>query len=147
MKTFKDTADREWTIDMTIGAIKRVKDLYNVDLLSLDKPESEGSEPLLTRLGIDIALLIDVVYGLIKPQADKEKVDAQTFGEALGGDSVKDAMNAFYDELVNFFQSLGRNDIVEAIRAQQKMIQVMVDRVSNTLKQVDLEKLADEHNL
>ena len=33
MKTFKDNADRSWTIEVNVATVKRVRDLVGVDLL------------------------------------------------------------------------------------------------------------------
>ena len=67
MKSFTDNAGRTWTLSLTLGAAERVKALVDVDLL---EPCDAGDPPLLTRLGTEVALLCDVIFALIKPQAD-----------------------------------------------------------------------------
>ena len=98
MKTFKDKDGRDWQIELTIGAARRVRDLLGVNLLELDK----GDPPLLTQLGTDEMLLVDVIYCLIKPQADAAEVTDEMFGCSLDGEAVWSACNAFYAELIDF---------------------------------------------
>ncbi|HPD17393.1 MAG TPA: hypothetical protein PLE19_20845 [Planctomycetota bacterium] len=135
MKTFTDTAGRTWTITLTIDAAKRVKSLLDVNLLELEA----GDPPLLTRLGTDVILLCDVIFALVKPQADAAGVSDQEFGAALGGDAVLAAQTAFYEELVDFFRKLGRGDLAKAVDAQRRMIDLAVARIETRLDKLDLE--------
>ena len=135
MKTFTDNAGRTWTVSLTIDAAKRVKGLLNVNLL---EPEA-GSPPLLTRLGTDVILLCDVVFALIKPQADAAGVTDEQFAAALGGDVILAAQTAFYEELVDFFRKLGRTDLAKAVDAQRRMIDLAVRRIETRIDRLDLE--------
>lgn len=133
MKTFTDNAGKVWTLVLTINSAKRVKSLLGINLL---EPEA-GEPPLLTRLGTDEILLCDVLYCLIKPQADALGVTDEMFGQALGGDVILAAQNAFYDELVDFFQKRGRTDRARAAQTQQKMIHLAIERITNNLAKID----------
>ena len=135
MKTFTDTAGRTWTIALTIDAAKRVKSLLDVNLLELEA----GDPPLLTRLGTDVILLCDVIFALVKPQADAAGVSDQEFAAALGGDVVLAAQTAFYEELVDFFRKLGRGDLAKAVDAQRRMIDLAVARIETRIDKLDLE--------
>ncbi|MFO7958999.1 MAG: hypothetical protein R6X33_18085, partial [Candidatus Brocadiia bacterium] len=75
MHTFTDNEDRTWTLKLTLGSAERVKALVGVDLLEPCLPgearEGDADDPpLLTRLGTEVALLCDVIFALVKPQAD-----------------------------------------------------------------------------
>jgi hypothetical protein len=140
MKTFTDGAGRNWNLAMNIGSIKRVRDLLNVNLV---EPEV-GDPPLLTKLGTDIILLIDVIYALIKPQADSLNVSDTDFAMALGGETIKAATEAFYGELVDFFQKLGRQDKAKAAAIQQKMINLAVARMEKKIDQMKVEEVIDQ---
>jgi len=142
MKTFTDTAGRTWTLALTIDAAKRVKSLLDVNLLELDLPAGKagaGDPPLLTRLGTDVILLCDVIFALVKPQADAAGVSDQEFAAALGGDVVLAAQTAFYGELVDFFRKLGRGDLAKAVDAQRRMIDLAVARIETRIDKLDLE--------
>jgi len=135
MKTFTDTAGRTWTIALTIDAAKRVKGLLDVNLLELES----GDPPLLTRLGTDVILLCDVIFALIKPQADTAGVTDEQFGAALGGEAILAAQTALYEELVHFFRGLGRSDLAKAVEAQRRMIDMAVARIETRIDKLDLE--------
>jgi len=135
MKTFTDTAGRTWTIALTIDAAKRVKSLLDVNLLELEA----GDPPLLTRLGTDVILLCDVIFALVKPQADATGVTDEEFGRALGGEAILAAQTALYEELVDFFRKLGRGDLAKAVDAQRRMIDLAVARIETRIDGMDLE--------
>lgn len=140
MKTFIDSASRTWTILLTINAVKRVRDLLGINLL---EPEA-GDPPLLTRLGTDEILLCDVIYCLVKPQADEKGVTDEEFGAALGGQAILAAQKAFYEELIDFFHQRGREDRVKAVTTQQKVIDLAVQRAGAKIDGVDIEKELDK---
>jgi len=125
MRAFTDSAGRAWTLSLTLDAAKRVKSLLGVNLLELDK----GDPPLLTRLGTDVILLCDVVFAILKPQAEAAGVTDEQFGAALGGDAILAAQTAFYEEMVDFFQKLGRADLAKAVEAQRRIIELEIRRM------------------
>lgn len=140
MKTFTDTEGRVWEISLTISTIKRVKSILDVDLLALEV----GEPALLTRLGIDVVLLCDVIFVLIQSQAVECEVTDEEFGAALGGDAILNAQTAFYEELVDFFRGLGRKDLVKAVKTQQKIIGLVIKRIESKISQIDLDAAIEE---
>lgn len=155
MHTFKDTEDRTWTLKLTIGAVKRVRSLVKVNLLDpldharqLSGKRHHPRPPLVTRLQIDPALLIDVIFVMIKPEADRLEVTDEQFGEAMGGDAAYDAYLAFMAEWRDFFRRLRRQTEEKAIEANLAMVKedderraAMVPRVTETaLKAVERER-------
>jgi hypothetical protein len=135
MRTFTDSAGRTWTVSLTIDAAKRVKGLLDVNLLELEA----GDPPLLTKLGTDVILLCDVIFAIVKPQADAAGVTDEQFGAALGGEVILAAQTAFYEELVDFFRKLGRTDLAKAVDAQRRMIDLAVRRIETRIDRLDLE--------
>lgn len=135
MHAFKDKDGREWQVNLTIGDAKRVKNLLDVNLL---EPEA-GDPPLLTRLGTEEILLCDVIYCLVKPQADDRNISDEQFGIALGAAEILQAQEAFYAEWLDFFRGRGRNDRIKAIEAQQRMINLAVQKVEQEIDKIDLE--------
>ena len=135
MKTFTDTAGRTWTLALTIDAAKRVKGLLDVNLLELEA----GDPPLLTKIGTDVILLCDVIFALVKPQADASGVTDEQFAAALGGETILAAQTALYEELVGFFRGLGRADLAKAVDVQRRMIDLAVRRIETRIDKLDLE--------
>lgn len=137
MKTFTDSAGRTWTLAMNVAAAKRVKGLLGVDLLQLEA----GSPPLITRLGTDVILLCDVLYALVAPQAETSGVSDEQFGQALGGDAILAAQRAFWEELVDFFHRLSRDDVVGVITKQRTAIELAVSRVAQEIGALSAERM------
>ena len=138
MKQFSDNKDRAWSISLTIDAVKRVRDLLGVNLLDIES----GEPPLITRLATDEILLCDVIFCLIKPQADSQEISDSEFGQSLGGDAILAAQQALYQELVDFFQQRGRTDRAHALTKQQKVITKAIAYATAQVDAIDLEKLA-----
>jgi hypothetical protein len=124
MRTFKDNAGREWTVEINVAALKRVRSLVGVDLMQVIEGE------LIEKLIRDPVLLCDVVYAVCKPQADLRTptVGDEEFGKAMAGDAIDAATTAVLEELVSFCPSptdranLGRvlkgaRDVMEKARA------------------------------
>jgi len=96
MTHFIDTKGRKWTLDVTVAAIKRVRSLAGVDLLAiLDKGE-------IPSILLDPIRLVDVLFALVKPQADSLNISDEQFGEAMAGDCIAAAGEAFVEGLVRF---------------------------------------------
>lgn len=99
MKSFTDNAGRDWTVEVNVSALKRIKSLTGTDLLEA----IDG--PLVERLIRDPVLLCDVVYAACKPQADERGVSDEDFGRAMAGDAIDRATAALLEELVAFCPS------------------------------------------
>ncbi|MBU0639329.1 MAG: hypothetical protein KKB50_10730 [Planctomycetes bacterium] len=99
MKTFTDNAGRTWTVAINVDAIKRVRDLLEVDLLEV----LDGK--LIEKLYRDPVLLCDVVYAACKPEADAKGVTDEDFGRAMAGDAIEHATKALLEDLVGFSPS------------------------------------------
>ncbi len=95
MRTFQDSAGRTWTIAVTVDVVKRVRDLLKEDLLDIER--------VFPRLLLDPILLCDVVYCVVKPQADAERITDVDFARAMAGDVIAHAKAALVEELVDFF--------------------------------------------
>lgn len=101
MRTFKDNQNREWTVEITVAAIKRVRGLAGVDLMEV----LEGSNGLIEKLVRDPVLLCDVIYAACKPQADERQITDEAFGASMAGDAIEHATAALLEELVDFCPS------------------------------------------
>ena len=107
MKTFRDTAGREWAITVDVGAIKRVMkapieyfgEPLKVNLLALVEPDSA----LLKRVVEFPPLVADIAYALLKPQCDEKQVSDEDFGKSLGGDVLEKVLDLILEETVDFF--------------------------------------------
>ena len=139
MKTFKDKANRNWTIGINLATAKRLRDTLNVDLL---QPEI-GDPPLLTRLGTDEILLGEVLCCLLSDQFDANKTDADDVMAAFDGQTLLAAQEAFYEDLVDFFRGRGRTDRAKAVAKQAEMIAATVARVEQKIDEIDIDEMID----
>lgn len=137
MKAFKDTDGREWTLDLNVTVIKRVKGLLAVNLLAL----SAGEPPLITRLGTDVCLLCDVLFAIVKPQADAQNVSDEQFGSALGGDVILAAQRALYAEMIDFFRRLGRAELATAVEKQNEVMVLAVQAAQAKIHALDIDTM------
>lgn len=128
MRAFKDNSGREWSIEITVAAIKRVRGLAGVDLMEV----LEGSSGLIEKLVRDPVLLCDVIYAACKPQADERQVSDEAFGASMAGDAIEHATAALLEELVDFCPSprdranLGR--VLKATREVMEKARDVVER-------------------
>ena len=139
MHSFKDNAGNSWDVEITIGSVKRVRSLLDVDLLNLDS----GDPPLLTRLG-EIELLCDVIFALLKPQADERNITDEEWAAGMGGEAILSAQGAFYAELADFFLGLGQKHLATAVTTQKRMVEAAVEAAEARLAEVDVEKEVGE---
>jgi hypothetical protein len=119
VQKFTDKNGKEWTIEISIGSVRRVKAMLGIDLLDI----SGGN--VLESIASDPMRLCDVVYCLCKPEADAAGVDDYTFGEGLGGDAIESAANALIEDLISFFPSRQRAILRKALaiaRSQQEQL-------------------------
>ena len=122
MKSFTDNKGRAWEIVVTVATVKRVRGLCKVDLNSiveLDKNNKPSAE-LLERLSSDPVLLVDVLYAICKPQADKLGVSDEDFGEAMAGDAIEHATTALLEEVIDFFPEAKRMVMRKILSASRK---------------------------
>ena len=145
MKTFKDNADRTWTVTVNVDAIKRVRSLLGVDLMEA----VEGK--LIERLIGDPVLLCDVIYCVCKEDADAKGITDEEFGRAMAGDAIELATTALLEELVDFFPQGKRQLLRKALAKLETLQETMLAVVSKRLDspefdaqlQAELRKLGD----
>jgi hypothetical protein len=140
MKTFKDSTGREWVISLTLGSAMKVKSKFaNLDI-DLLQPEA-GDPPLLTRLGTDEMLLAEVICALLESQFEKHNVTEDDVREAFDGQALLAAQKAFYEELVDFFQSRGRIDRANAVAKQTALFGLATKEAARQINEVDVDAI------
>lgn len=98
MHSFTDNKGRVWEIDINIAAARRVKSLVGVNIVALYENKFERLAGLLS----DPIAICDVIFAIVKPEADRQGVTDEQFGEAMAGDSIEQAAEAFYRAIVDF---------------------------------------------
>lgn len=141
MKTFVDNAGRTWTVAVNVDAVKRVRDLAQVNLLEVI---GGGEGKLLEKLIGDPVLLCDVIYALCKPEADAKSITDADFGRAMAGDAIDGATTALLEELVDFFPQGRRRVLSKALEKLRKFEKAALDAVEVRLESPELERRLKE---
>ena len=108
MKTFKDSAGHEWQVQINTNAIKRVRDTAGVNLVDIMGGDLYG------KMLLDPVLVVDIAYGVCKPEADARKLTREDFNACLCGDAIADARTAILEDLVDFFPNPVRGSLKSA---------------------------------
>ena len=140
MRSFKDNAGRQWSVEINVAALKRVRGLTGTDLMQV----IEGT--LIEKLIRDPVLLCDVVYAICKPEADTRTppVSDEEFGKAMAGDAIEAATTAVLEELVSFCPSpRDRANLGRVLQATTKVMERARDLVQKKLDSGELDRLAD----
>ena len=139
MKSFNDAAGRTWTLSLNLGTAMAVRDKLGIDLL---QPE-QGDPPLLTRIGTDEILLGQVVFALLEKQFQAQNITEADVYAAFDGQTIMAAQTAFYEELINFFQSRARPDRAKAVQKQMNLITAATKAAETTIDGLDINKAID----
>jgi len=138
MRSFKDNQGRQWSVEINVTAIKRVRGLTGEDLMQV----IEGT--LIEKLIRDPVLLCDVVYAICKPEADTRSVSDEEFGKAMAGDAIEAATTAVLEELVGFCPSpRDRANLGRVLQATRKVMDRARDLVEKKLDSGEMDRLAD----
>ena len=106
--------------------------------MDLLRPE-DGDPPLLTRLGTDEMLLGEVLCALLEGQFEAQKVTAEDVRAAFDGSTLLAAQTAFYEELISFFRSRGRQDRATAVEKQMALIDAAVKAIETRIEGLDVD--------
>ena len=142
MRSFRDNAGRQWSVEINVAALKRVRGLTGTDLMQV----IEGT--LIEKLIRDPVLLCDVVYALCKPEADTRSVSDEDFGKAMAGDAIEAATTAVLEELVGFCPSpRDRANLGRVLQATNRVLDKARDltekRIETLTSEGELDKLVN----
>lgn len=140
MHQFTDTQGRAWQIVLNLGTALGVKTALDVDLLA---PEA-GEPPLITRLTTDEFLLGSVICQLLARQMEAYKLTEADVLAAFDGATLLAAQEAFFAELVGFFQSRGRLDRAAAVTKHAALMQAAIRTAHSRVEAIQEEKVVGE---
>ena len=136
MKTFRDAQGREWTIEVNVTALKRVKDATGVDLTKVIDPGAD----VISRLADDVFLLFDVVCALLKPQLERHGLSAEEFGAGLDEDATEKAATALFEGIIDFFREEKRTLLKRAFsKVKAAAEKTQNEAINRAMKEVESE--------
>lgn len=137
MPQFTDINGRDWQLRITVADVRRVRDATGIDI---GKILDKDCQPL-DDLASDVCKMVDVLYVLCKPQADKLGMTDEQFGESLAGDCIEHACYALLEAIAYFFPSRQR-DLVLTMLAMTKQSQETAEKaLTDMLSRSDLQEL------
>jgi len=137
MGKFVDSQGRDWTLAVDIVGVKRVKNAVGVDLLS----DVEAAQK---QLADDVVLLVDVLYLLVKPQADERKVSDEDFGRSLKGEPIENATLVLMQEIADFFPPRKRAALRMLLEKSQVLEEKALELLQARIDSLDPERLVQE---
>lgn len=150
-KKFQDDLGRHWTVDITVGTLKRVKAAvgFSFDDLVSDAPKKknhaeaaeEAVRPLRTFLDDD-ARFSDVLFAIVGSQ--NPDIDQGKFDDGMGGLALSLSKMSFVQALHDFFQkSPPKRMLVRGIMEQMQMMK----RAETTANKKLAELMANQPNV
>lgn len=142
MSSFKDGLGRDWTVSITLGTVKRVRDAtgHNLALVLDDKMAG------IATLTSDLMEFVNVLWHIVEPQAVAKGVTQEQFLEGILGDSIDAALNAFVDSLADFFPPRQRKILSMTWAKVQATSTTMADNAVAEIEAMDLSKEMDSRN-
>lgn len=142
MKTFTDNTGREWAIDLTIGAAKRLKSLLNVDLLNFAR-----FQDTIGTLTTDRDVFCSALFCLVQAQANAKQIVEDAFWDSMNGDTLDAAIEAFVQELIAFFPLVQRPALVKAWekinQVQAKAVKAMTAKLDSPAMDAQIDEMIE----
>ena len=124
---------------MTLGAFERVKLKCSIDLMA----PHEGTPTLSTRIFNDLYTQGAILCGLIMPKLEAANLTIDAFKERLSPKVAADAVRALHEGLIDFFQQIGRPEIVQALRKEEELRKATLEKVSLQVQSISVASLSD----
>lgn len=142
--TFQDSAGNAWDCQITVGALRRVLTDTGVDLTKLF--EDEKAEAV-RQLLVNPLAIADVVFAVVRLQAEAKSIDAAAFGELLSGKRLAEAADALMDGLEVFFSGQDANmgaSFMKVIDGFKRGRSTVWNRALSQVSQIDPEAIAHQ---
>jgi hypothetical protein len=133
MKLFKDKEGMEWTIDVSVDALMRVRELAKVDLLDL-----ENSCYLMAE---DKILQAEVLWAICKPQADQRNLSSTDFYRRLNAEALEAAAAAVPEEVLSFFPKPRREAVRRAMVKKTELEETGGRLAIDKIDRMDVQKI------
>lgn len=139
MKSYTDANGRAIHLRLDVLAIRRVKEHAKIDLTAIEATDATG-QPLLTQLaGLNIELLVDVLWAIAQPAMEQAGVSPMDFAAGLTGKALGEAQKALFEELLDFFRELNRTDLVRQIQAVLALVRKGITKSTALAEAMELQ--------
>jgi hypothetical protein len=135
MRQFKDKNGQDWTIDLPIGTVLRVKSISEARFNLL---EPTG---LCDKLVQDDGEFWELLWHLVSPQAAERSIDAEKFGLLMAAECLAHARRLFFEAWADFFHQLHRPDKAAAVEKMALYLAKAIELTTEKLKSPEMQKL------
>ncbi len=146
MQTFADKDGASWSIDLSVGIMEEVKGKIGIDLLDPIGENNVLAVDLAPTEAKNIMLFVNMLFLLCEDQCKERSVSSSQFGRLLNLSSLQGSYEAFFKEWEDFFLSLGRKEVTEAIRKVKELTVEMTLEIVEKIKKVsvkDIQKVTE----
>ena len=140
MTTFNDKQKKTWSLELTVGSARRVKNETGVNLLNMIslEPDGKASTAELEKLIEDPFALVNVLFTLCAKQAEEGGISGEDFAERFDADVIMAATNALIEEIINFSPAAKRRALTKFYQTAQRIA---------AEQEKELEKILNDENL
>ncbi len=131
-KEFRDELGRVWTIHISCSSLKRIAGHAGFDIADV------GNGKAIDLFGGNTSHLLDVLWPLVKADAEKRGIDQDSFGDGLRGDSVSDATAVLKEELLSFFPTARRRLLHRLLDRMEKIVEQANQKAEEEIDNVQM---------
>ena len=136
MRPSKDRESGTWSIDLTIGEVRRVKAASDGRFNLIDPA------PILAdQLATDELEFWELLWHLVEPQAKSRQVSAEKFGDLMAADCLHNARRLFFEEWTDFFRQLHRPDKQAVVEKAAKYLATAMELTAAKLASPEMADL------
>lgn len=141
LTTFLDAEGDAWFLRLDVNTIRRVRSTQRVDLA-----RTFTDARSLEQLFGDVVQLVDVLYEIVRPQADARGIGAQAFGERMVGDTLDRAVTALEEAYIESVPQSRRRELLRRLIAGMKAAQSQAAlRIENALDGMILTAIEEQN--
>ena len=133
MHKFTGNDGHEWGISLNSWTAREVKKATGVDLLDL--------ETLTAKLA-DAYVLVDVLWVMVRKEAEAAGIADEEFGRSLAGDAIEAATAAMLEEIIDFFPQPRRPVLRKALEKANLLTEEMTRAATEAMDRLTLGDLS-----
>lgn len=134
----KDTKGREWSFRFTALTVRDIASATHLDTKSLT-----GENSLLVRIGEDEALLLQVLWLTIQPQAKQMGISEEEWLESLDNDGIQQATQEWMQAYINFSHPARRELLSRTLVSTQRHMQRATREIETLLAGSEIDAVID----
>lgn len=143
---FTDLEGRRWTLVLNVHLAQQIRDSLGLDFLAAEDGKA------ITAVGQSDEQLVQVLFALCEPQAEKSEVTPEAFARGLGGDVLEQASDALTGAVMLFTRP-ARRPVLQGIldrakealtRQQEMLVQRIKSGAVDRLMEAKLEEAGQE---